>query len=67
MESQENDAEILAKKLVRTYTDDLKEKQLEGHGFNAVERDSVVEKDRQACSQELEYWLNQLNLEKSPS
>ena len=66
MELQGNDAEILARQLVRRYTDDLQEKQLEGRGLNAVER-ATADKDQQACSQELDFWLKQLTVEKTSS
>lgn len=67
MELQENDAAILAQQLVRTYTDELQVKQPEGRNSNATGRAPVVDKDRQACSEELDFWLRQLNLEKYPS
>lgn len=66
MELQENDAQILAQQLVRTYTDELEVKQPEDHDSNAAER-ARVEKDQQARSQELDFWLKRLNLEKNTS
>ena len=65
MELQGNDAEILAQQLVRTYTDELELKQPEGHNLNAADRAPVVEKDQQTHSQDLDFWLKQLNLEKN--
>lgn len=67
MELQENNAEILARQLVRTYTDELEAKQLEGHDSNAVERAPIIEKGPQARSSKLDFWLKKLSLEKNSS
>ena len=67
MELRENSVEILTQQLVRRYTDELEDKQLEGYDLCSTEGASVLEKDQQAGSQELDFWLKQLNLEKHRS
>ena len=67
MEVQEDNVEILARELVRRYTDELEGKQRNSDDLCEVERATVVEKDQNASSQELDFWLKQLDLEKNPS
>ncbi len=67
MELQENNAEIIAQQLVRRYTNELEEEPSEGNAFDVAERASDVEKGQQACSQELVFWLTQLDLAKNQS
>lgn len=67
MELQENDAGMIAQQLVRRYTDEPEEKPLEGRAFIAAEGAPDIEKDQRADSQELVFWLKQLDLAKSQS
>lgn len=67
MTSLGNSTKFLGQLLVRRYTEDLDHKQAEGHSLSTVERALVVETEQEAPLQELNHWLEQLQLEKAPS